>query len=177
MTPVVSIEEYLATSYPDGDREYLDGQVVERNMGEFRHASIQTLILTWLFNHYGQFWCVVECRLRITRSRYRIPDVSLGITTPPESGPIVDPPFLVVEVLSPDDRAGAIQAKSASRFAGDLQEKVDDYLSAGVKYIWVVNPITKRGYVYTAHGSREAKDGVLRTENPSIEVPLSGVLK
>ena len=46
-----------------------------------------------------------------------------------------------------------------------------------MKYIWVVNPITKRGYVYTADGSREAKDGVLRTENPSIEVPLSEVLK
>jgi Uma2 family endonuclease len=165
MTSAVPVEEYLATSYPDGDREYLDGQVVERNMGEFRHASVQSLILTWLFNHYSQFWAVVECRFQITRSRYRIPDVCLGIGPRPESGPLLDPPFLVVEVLSPDDR-----------FI-DLQEKVDDYLNAGVQYVWVVNPITKRGYVYTSEGSREAKDGVLRTENPTIEVPLSEVLK
>jgi len=165
MTTAVSAEEYLATSYPDGDREYLDGQVVERNMGEFRHATIQSLIFAWLFNHYSQFWSVVECRVRITRSRYRIPDVCLGIDTPPESGPILDPPFLVVEVLSPDDRAG------------DLQERVDDYLRAGVKYIWVVNPITQRGYVHTSEGSREAKDGVLRTENPSVEVPLNELFK
>jgi Uma2 family endonuclease len=165
MTTAVSVEEYLATSYPDGDREYLDGQIVERNMGEFRHASIQTLIAGWFLIHYSQYWAVVECRFQITRSRYRIPDVCLGIGPRPGSGPLLEPPFLVVEVLSPDDRAG------------DLQEKVDDYLGAGVQYVWVVNPITKRGYVYTSEGSREAKDGVLRTENPRIEVPLSEVLK
>jgi Uma2 family endonuclease len=165
MTTAVSVEEYLATSYPDGDREYLDGQVVERNMGEFRHATIQSLIYAWLFNHYSQFWSVVECRVRVSRSRYRIPDVCLGLGTPPESGPILDPPFLVVEVLSPDDRVG------------DLQEKIDDYLGAGVKYIWVVNPITRRGYVHTAEGSREAKDGVLRTENPTVEVPSTEIFK
>ena len=134
-------------------------------MGEFRHATIQTLIAGWFLSHYRQFWSVVECRVRITRSRYRIPDVCLGINTPPESGPILDPPFLVVEVLSPDDRAG------------DLQDRVDDYLRAGVKYIWVVNPITQRGYVHTSEGSREAKDGVLRTENPTVEVPLNELFK
>jgi hypothetical protein len=31
--PWVSVEEYLNTQYPDGDREYLDGVVVERNVG------------------------------------------------------------------------------------------------------------------------------------------------
>jgi Uma2 family endonuclease len=58
-----------------------------------------------------------------------------------------------------------------------LRDKIDDYLRAGVKYIWVVNPITRRGDVYTSEGSREAKDGVLRTENPSVEVPLVELFK
>src|ERR1035438_8846708 len=119
MTTAISVEEYLSTSYQDGDREYLDGQIVERTMGEYRHARLQLVIGAWFFNHYSQFWAVVECRVRITRSRYRIPDVCLGLGAPPESGPIIDPPFLAIEVVSPDDRVG------------DMQERIDDYLRAG----------------------------------------------
>jgi Uma2 family endonuclease len=73
------------------------------------------------------------------------------------------PPFLCVEVLSPDDRAAAIQ------------EKIDDYLAFGVSYVWVINPHARRGYIHTAEGSREAKDGVLRTANPDIAIPLAEV--
>jgi hypothetical protein len=39
--------------------------------------------------------------------------------------------------------------------------------------VWVVDPVTRRAYVYTADGSHEAKDGVLRTANPVIEVSLA----
>jgi len=47
-TTLVSVEDYLSTSYPDGDREYVDGQVVERNVGEIEHASLQTRIGIYL---------------------------------------------------------------------------------------------------------------------------------
>jgi hypothetical protein len=36
---LVPIEEYLSTSYEDGDREYVDGEVLERNLGEFDHSD------------------------------------------------------------------------------------------------------------------------------------------
>jgi Uma2 family endonuclease len=160
-TALVSVEDYLSTSFPDGDREYIDGQIVERNMGESQHALIQTLIAGYLLVHYGQYRAVVECRMKVTKSRYRIPDVCVVIRAYPKSGPLVEAPFLVVEVLSPDDRAG------------DMEEKVADYLGCGVNYVWVVNPETHRAFVHTAEGSREAKDGVLRTENPVIELPLA----
>jgi Uma2 family endonuclease len=165
MTAAISAEEYLATSYPDGDREYLDGQVSERNMGEYRHGRLQAVIASWLLVHYPQFWTVVETRFRITRSRYRIPDVCLGPDTPPESGPILAAPFLAIEIVSPDDRVG------------DMQDRIDDYLGAGVKYIWVINPMSRRAHIHTADGIREVKDGILRTENPAIEVPLSELFK
>jgi Uma2 family endonuclease len=70
----------------------------------------------------------------------------------------------VVEVLSPDDRAGAVQ------------EKIDDYLAFGIPYVWVVNSGTARGYVHTTEAAREAKDSILRTADPAIELPLYELL-
>ncbi len=159
---LVTVEEYLSTSYSDGDREFIDGQIVERNVGENRHALIQTLIVGYLMFHYRQYRSVVECRMMVTKSRYRIPDVCLVTGAwPSKPGPLMDPPFLTVEVLSPDDRAG------------ELEDKIADYLGCGVKYVWVVNPETKRAFIHTPEGIHEVKDGVLRTDDPRIELPLA----
>jgi Uma2 family endonuclease len=164
-TALVSVEEYLSTSFPDGDREYIDGQVVERNMGQSEHARIQALMVAYFVVHYPQFWSGVEARMRISKSRYRIPDVALSIGQWPPKGPLTTAPFLVVEILSPDDRAG------------EMEDKIEDYRKCGVQYIWVINPETQRATVYTAEGSRPVKDGILRTENPTIEVPLAEVFR
>jgi len=167
-TTAIPVEEYLRTDYDDGDREYVDGEVVERNVGERSHAWIQGLIHNYLRQQYKKYWSAPEARVRLGARLYRVPDVCLLIGTWPvlsETGPITQIPFLVVEILSPEDRAGMVQ------------EKIDDYLNAGVKYVWVVNPYTKRGYIYTADGSHEAKDGVLRTENPAIKVPLKKIFE
>jgi hypothetical protein len=45
----------------------------------------------------------------------------------------------------------------------------------GVENIWVVDPHKRRGYRYTGEGLLEAKDGVLRTSNPDLAVPLTAV--
>ncbi len=162
---IIPVEEYLATSYPDGDREYLDGQVVERNVGVHLHARLQLAIGAYLMSHYSRYWAGVEGRVRISAERFRIPDVCViaGPWPGSERGPLAEAPFLAVEILSPDDRAG------------EMQERIEDYLAAGTRFVWVVNPDTKRGYVHTSDGSREAKDGVLRTDDPRIELPLVAI--
>ena len=40
---IVPVEEYLRTSY-DPDMEYVDGALLERNVGERRHSRLQFLI-------------------------------------------------------------------------------------------------------------------------------------
>ena len=54
-----------------------------------------------------------------------------------------------------------------------MQEKVNDYLSFGVRYVWVINPKTRQTDVYSAAGISDARDGVLTTDNPAIRVVLS----
>jgi Uma2 family endonuclease len=163
-TEFISVDEYLRTSYTDGDLEYLDGRLAERYMGEAWHSRVEGLIAAWLYVHYKQFWSGIACRVRIGPSRYRIPDVALLTGQwPVKPGPLTDPPFLVVEVLSSEDPPG------------EMQERIADYRACGVQYIWVVDSTTGGGEIYTATGSYSAGDGVLRTQNPVIEVPLAAL--
>jgi Uma2 family endonuclease len=54
-----------------------------------------------------------------------------------------------------------------------LQERIDDYLSFGVRYVWLIHPRTRRAFVYTSERLLEVKDGVLRTDGLDICVPLA----
>jgi len=159
---LVPVEAYLETQFQDGDREYIDGRILERNVGEIDHGDLQGNIYYHLRSRYGgRFWTGVGIRVQVSRSRFRVPDIVVVEGSRPQGRIITVPPLLVIEVLSRDDRAE------------DIQERIDDYLGSGVRFVWVVNPRTRRGWIHTAEGSREAKDGVLRTEAPAIEVPLS----
>lgn len=160
---LISVEEYLRTSFEDGDREYVDGRIVERNVGEVDHSDVQTAIAHYLRAYYKQLWVGVEVRVQVKAARFRIPDVTVMLGPKPKQRIILTPPLLVVEVLSPDDRAA------------ELQEKIDDYLSFGIPQIWVINPETRRAYLHTGEGSHAFKDQMLRTRNPEIEVPFSEI--
>ncbi len=158
----VSLLEYLGTSYRP-DREFLDGELLERNVGEWDHSRLQTLLARYLCNREKQFGILVVCeqRLQVKPTRFRIPDI-LVLTGPRPSGGIVtQSPFLCIEVLSPDDRMS------------QMQDRISDYLNFGVNYVWVIDPLTRRAFVYTSEAMHEVKDGVLRTSNPDIAVPFA----
>jgi Uma2 family endonuclease len=159
---VTALEEYLTTVYRP-DREYIDGVIVERNLGERDHSTLQGEVVYLLARLRKTLGIHVfpEQRVQVTPTRYRVPDVCVTVGPKPVEQIFTRPPFLCVEVLSPDDRAG------------EVQERIDDYLAFGVSYVWLINPRSRRAYIYTSEGSREARDGVLRTENPDITIPLA----
>jgi len=161
-TTVVPLGEYLAASYRP-DREYLDGELLERNVGEWDHSRLQMLLSRYLSNREKQWGILVvpEQRVQVKPTRYRVPDISvLAGAAPP--GPILEePPFLCIEILSRNDRMQ------------EMQERIDDYLNFGVRCVWLIHPRTRRAFVYTSQRVVEVKDGVLRTEDPEICVPLA----
>ena len=158
---LISVEEYLATSYrPDCD--YVDGYIEERNLGEFDHSSLQTAVSAYFFSRRKQLdiTVVVEQRVQVSPTRFRVPDVCVVLGKATEQI-FRKPPFLCVEILSPEDRMKRVQ------------ERIDDYLAMGVAYVWVFDPSTHHVYVATASaGLHEFKGDVLRTENPTLELPL-----
>jgi Uma2 family endonuclease len=161
---LVSVAEYLTTAYSP-DRDYIDGEVVERNFGERDHSSIQGAILASLFIRRREWGIHVypELRVQAKASRFRIPDVCAVKGAKPDEQILTRPPFLCIEILSKDDRMS------------QMQERISDYLQMGVPYVWLVDPRSRRAWIYTSDAIGEVKDGVLRTRQPDIEVPLAEI--
>jgi len=162
---LVSIEEYLSTSYSP-DREYLDGRIVERNLGEKTHSSIQTNLILYLGPRRKELGIKVyaEQRVQVSPTRFRVPDVTVVKASQIQGEIFTSPPHLCVEILSKDDTMLY------------MQEKIDDYLRFGVPYIWIINPRLRKGYVATRAGMVEAQSGVLETSDPEIRVPVAEIL-
>jgi Uma2 family endonuclease len=129
----IPLSEYMATNYRP-DREYVDGEIRERNVGKYEHARIQALLARWFGNHEPEWGAQVVTgqRVHVSPTRVRIPDVAL-LPLGAQPDVIVDPPVLIVEILSPDDSYS------------DTQERARDYHAMGVGTIWIIDPKTRTG--------------------------------
>src|ERR1043166_1887862 len=110
----VSVEEYLHTTYHP-DMEYVDGQLVERHVGEYVHGRMQFLISLVLGAREDErrFRSFTETRVCVSdQPRYRIPDICVK-ALPHERTSILIQPDLVIEILSPDDEPGEMLEKIA----------------------------------------------------------------
>jgi Uma2 family endonuclease len=157
----VSIEEYLHTSY-EPDCDYVDGELVERNVGEFRHSLLQLILSGW-FRDLGRRLPIragTELRMRVSSRRFRIPDVTVMLKSQRGERVLTHPPFLCVEIVSPDDRLSRVF------------ERVKEYLAFGVKYVWILDPTTRTAWIQTSEDGREVRDQ-LTTQNPDIAIPLA----
>jgi len=163
---LVSVEEYLGSSFDGADCEYLDGEIVERNMGEMPHSTIQKILmflLTQLEPHLG-IQVQPEIRIQTGPRRYRVADIAVwraGCIG--ERIPTV-PPFLVIEILSPEDRMVR------------MQPKIREYLDHGAEWIWLVDPDERQALCYSQQNPAGWACDVLRTENPALEIALETVL-
>ena len=57
----------------------------------------------------------------------------------------------------------------------EVLERVDDYLSFGVRYVWLLDPRSRRAQIYNASGVHETKNGRLWTTDPEILVPFDAL--
>ena len=160
---LVSVGEYLSTSYRP-DQEYIDGRLLERNVGEWDHSWMQGEILASLlpYRQSLSLFAVPELRVQVKPTRFRVPDVTVVRGRPSEQI-ITRPPFLCIEVLSPDDSLTS------------MQERIEDYLTFGVQNLWIVDPRRKKAFWVDALGIHEAAGSVLRATGESVEMNLTGM--
>jgi Uma2 family endonuclease len=159
---MLALDEYLSTAYHP-DLEYVDGELIERNWGESDHSALQGIVCMLLYNERRELGIHVflSLRVQVAPTCYRVPDIA--VTTQKSRGKILrEPPFLCVEILSPEDRAGG------------MLSKIDDYLAFGVRHIWLIDPRKKKAWSYTSEGKRESS-AVLTTSEPCLTLKLTEV--
>ena len=137
---------------PDGDAyELVDGELVERHMG-FRSSRVGGRLfrlldvhcdreqLGWVLPSDAGYQCFADDPHKV-----RKPDVSfiradrLSARDEPEGWATIAPD-LVAEVISPNELFDAVAIK------------VNEYLMAGVRLVWVIDTVTQKVYVYRQEG-------------------------
>lgn len=158
--PLLTIEEYLHTSYKP-DLHFVDGEVEERNVGEYDHAKIQTLI-SFLFTQNEAEWqtdALVEQRIRIGSSRVRVCDVTVLRVDAPYEPVITTPPLICIEILSLEDRLTRAEKVLA------------DYFALGVPNIWLIDPTQRTAFTYNSSGLHE-ETARLSVEGTPIHIDI-----
>lgn len=131
----ISLEEYLQTSY-EPDAEYVDGEIEERNVGEYDHSTVQFQMTLWFHEHRKEWGVrsIQEQRTKLTSRRVRIPDVSVFRRDLPIEQVFTHPQLIAIEVLSPEDRQSR------------MQQRIQDFIDFGVRNIWVIDPKKRIGW-------------------------------
>ena len=155
-TATVSVEEYLRrTEKPLC--EYVDGVLHPKPMPTKLHAFVQYMLQVLLRQQGVE--ALAEVQVRLSPATYLIPDV---IAAPQIQSPYpTEPVLLCVEILSPEDRLGALLAKC------------EQYHTWGVPYCWLIDPQKRSAWQYHSNSEPErlAKDGVLTAGE--LRVPLA----
>ena len=159
---LLTIDQYLRTSYhPDAD--YVDGEIEERHLGEFEHATLQTAIVFWFWARRIDWHIhpIVEQCIRVAGTRIRIADIAVLRADAPREPVTITPPLICIEVLSPEDRLPRAELVLA------------DYVAMGVENIWLVDPMRRVAYTFDAQGLHLADPTQLTVPNTPIHLDLT----
>jgi Uma2 family endonuclease len=159
-TAPASAEEYLHSSF-EHDAEYVDGRIVPRPMPQKPRSKmagrLYEAFLTAARPLGYKIWIEQRIRTQEDPPHYRVPDLCLTVGEPADDT-FTEPPFLCIEILSPDDA-----------FV-ELQAKVREYLAFGVSYVWIVDPVTSTGQIHTSSGLERVENGLFRAGEIQVQL-------
>ena len=145
-TSLMTFAEFEQMDDAPGKQELIDGELIEMPPARLRHMNISKRIYDHLRSGPTGNLAYFETGYRIGLGWLQ-PDVS--VTRPKQetdSGYLSGSPALVVEVLSPSNRASQIE------------RKLTLYFSEGAEEVWVIDPSKRTMSVY-----RTGPEGVVRT--------------
>ena len=158
----LTLDEYLHTAYhPDCD--FVDGSLEERNVGTFEHGHLQLQLGFWFISHQKEWDIRVssELRTRVSPSCVRLPDVAVIRNDENRAEQVrTTPPLIAIEILSPQDRMPRVL------------ERLDDFLAMGVPNVWLLDPIERVAYTYSASALKLVHTPQLFVEDSPIHLDL-----
>jgi Uma2 family endonuclease len=171
-------EDLYANPVPGKCTELVAGRILVREPPGYRHGFVASrcLVAIATFANTYELGHVLAAETGFVLARapdtVRAPDVAFVSSS---RAPLHQPaayleqaPDLVVEVVSPSDRASRLRAK------------VSDWIGAGVRLVWQIDPERRTARVYRQGGALSAidADGMLDGEDvlPGFRVRLADLL-
>ncbi len=161
----ISATEYLSTSYrPDCD--LVDGQLIERNTGEFNHANLQG-VLARLVSPASK--AGMEHSRSLPNNVYRWRETAFACSrtsassraTVPTEQIITHPPLICIR-----------NPFSGRQIPKGMLARIKDYLDFGVVNIWILDPVARDAYICDRTGLHTPQTAVLEVPNTPISIPL-----
>ena len=159
----ITLEEFMKHDYES--YEYVKGELIPMSMPTMEHGGISSNIVT-LLNIYvrqhqlGRVY-TAETTFQVGASGRKPDTAFVSQARIPENtrqaSPV--PPDLAIEVVSPSDAFYEVQGKAF------------EYLDAGTKMVWVVDPVSKTVTVYR---SRDDIKTVTRNQTLTGEDVVEG---
>src|ERR671925_1602039 len=153
--PLMTAEELLHAHIPDKRTELVRGRLIVREPAGYRHGAVTMNLAIRLGEHVqltgaGEL-LAAETGFTLFRNpdTVRAPDIAFvrRERIPGETGGFPQmAPDLAVEVLSPSDRPGETLAK------------VGDWLEAGTRLVWVIDPERRLARTYRPDGRESTLD-------------------
>jgi Uma2 family endonuclease len=134
---LLTAEQYLETSFGERPPEFVHGELIARSMPKWLHSRLQHLLAVRL--HGSGLLCAPELHMRLAPDVIRIADIAVYRDAPSDQIP-TSPPFVVIEVISPDDKYP------------ELLYKLKQYQEWGIEHIWVVEPEMREFQIYGDNG-------------------------
>ncbi|MGD0136242.1 MAG: Uma2 family endonuclease [Bryobacteraceae bacterium] len=122
----ITAEQYLDMTF---ERDYIHGKI----------AFLLAQALVPVTRSHPLYPCF-GVEMRVAPGVHRTPDLAVFAGQEPKHSVPSEPPLLVIEIISKDDRHR------------DLTVKLEEYRVWGVPNIWIVNPIAKRFVTCTEWG-------------------------
>ncbi|HKD83178.1 MAG TPA: Uma2 family endonuclease [Terriglobales bacterium] len=164
VTTQISLDQYLRTSYRP-DRDYVVGDLEERNVGEKDHSAVLAFFVKWFAEHEGELKLEAfpEIRIKVSAQQVRVADVAVLRVDEPYEPVLTKPPVVVIEILSPEDRLNR------------YERRLRDYREFGVPHLWVIDPQHRGAFDCSAGAWRPVDEFAIT--NPAVRVPLGPLWK
>ena len=159
---MVTEAEYLAYRGKP-NCEYLDGVMVPKAWGTYKHGSVQGRVGGLLKEKAAGFTVASELSVRLREGKWFVPDVAVqrreAIQDPYPELPI----YLCVEILSPGEKVGAMLAKGEA------------YHDWGVPYFWLVDPEARTAWSYAKGEHPKEVFGGGKLTAGEISIPMDEI--
>ena len=175
---LVTAEELPGISIPGKSIELVRGVLMVREPPSTHHgcvaARLSYLIADHVYRH-GLGAVIQDAGFKIESNpdTVRAPDVAFvshaRVGEIPSTGFVQFAPDLAAEIVSPNDRTG------------EVLSKVGQWIDAGARLVWVIDPIRARAFVYRDNGDVIVfgRDGALEGDEilPGFRCLLAEVLR